>query len=151
MATGVDETDRRILEVLGRDARASVREIAGQLHLSRANAYARVRRLQDSGVIRAFTTVVDPAALGLGLPAYVHVRIKQNTWKRFKERALALPEAAHVALVAGDVDVTLLVRTRDAAHLRELVLERIQAMPEVLGTQTVLIFEEARTDAGGVS
>lgn len=139
----VDETDRRILEVLRLDARTSVRDVAAQLHLSRANAYARVRRLQDTGVIRGFTTVVDPLALGLGLPAYVHVRIKQNSWKRFKDRVVALPEAVHVSLVAGDFDVTALVRCRDAEHLRALVLEQIQAMPEVLGTQTVLVFEEA--------
>ena len=139
----VDDTDRRILEVLRTDARTSVRDVAAQLHLSRANAYARVRRLQDSGVIRGFTTVVEPALLGLGLPAYVHVRIKQNSWKRFRDKVLALPEAVHVALVAGDFDVTMLVRTRDAEHLRSLVLEQIQSMPEVLGTQTVLVFEEA--------
>jgi len=140
----IDETDRRLLEILREDGRASVRDVAARLHLSRAGAYARLKRLQESGVVRGFTTVVDQAALGLGLPAYVHVRIKQNSWKRFKERVLALPEAQHVALVAGDFDVTLLVRCRDAEHLRALVLERIQAMPEVLGTQTVLVFEEAR-------
>jgi DNA-binding Lrp family transcriptional regulator len=140
----IDDTDRRILEALRADARASVRDVAARLHLSRASAYARLKRLQDTGVIRGFTTVVDPAALGLGLPAYVHVRIKQNSWKRFKDRVLALPEAQHVALVAGDFDVTLLVRCRDAEHLRALVLEQIQGMPEVLGTQTVLVFEEAR-------
>lgn len=140
----VDETDRKLLDLLRADARASVRDLAAQLHLSRANAYARLRRLQDTGVLTGFTTVVDPVALGLGLPAYVHVRIKQNSWKRFRERVLQLPEAGHVTLVAGDFDVTLLVRCRDAEHLRSLVLERIQAMPEVLGTQTVLIFEEAR-------
>jgi DNA-binding Lrp family transcriptional regulator len=144
----VDETDRRILEVLRGDARASVRDVAARLHLSRANAYARVRRLQDLGVIKGFTTVVDPHALGLGLSAYVHVRIKQNGWKRFRERVIELPEAAHVTLVAGDFDVTLLVRCRDAEHLRELVLDRIQAMPEVLGTQTVVVFEEALGRAG---
>ncbi len=140
----VDDTDRRILEVLTRDARTSVRDVAAQLHLSRANAYARLRRLQDSGVIRGFTTVVDPAALGLGLPAYVHIRVKQNSWKRLKQRITALPEAVHVALVSGEFDVTLLVRCRDAEHLRALVLEEIQGMPEVLGTQTVLVFDEAR-------
>ncbi len=144
---GLDDTDRRLLALLRADGRASVRDLASQLHVSRANAYARLRRLEESGVLRGFTAVLDPAALGLGLPAYVHVRIKQNSWKRFEERALALPEAVHVALVAGEFDVTLLVRTRDAAHLRELVLERIQAMPEVLGTQTVLVFEEARSEA----
>ena len=141
----IDETDRRILEVLRADARTSIRELAAQLHLSRASAYARVKRMQDTGVIRGFTTRVDPTALGLGLPAYVHVRVKQNSWRRFQERVLALPEAVHVALVAGDFDVTMLVRCRDADHLRSLVLEQIQAMPEVLSTQTVLVFEEART------
>ena len=140
----VDDTDRRILDVLRGDARLSVRELAGRVHLSRANAYARFNKLVAGGVIRGFTTVVDPAALGLGLPAYVHVRIKQNSWKRFKARVLELPEAVHVSLVSGEFDVTLLVRCRDAEHLRALVLERIQAMPEVLGTQTVLVFEEAR-------
>lgn len=140
----MDDTDARILDALRLDARMSVRELAARVHLSRANAYARFNRLLTSGVLRGFTTVVDPAALGLGLPAYVHVRIKQNSWKRFKARVLELPEAVHVALVAGDFDVTLLVRCRDAEHLRSLVLEQIQAMPEVLGTQTVLVFEEAR-------
>ena len=144
MVAAVDETDRRLLEELAADSRRSVRELAARLHVSRANAYARLKRLVDTGVVRRFTVVVDPQALGLGLPAYVHVRIKQNSWKRFKDKALALPEAVSVALVAGDFDVVLLVRCRDAEHLRELVLERVQAMPEVLGTQTVLVFEEAR-------
>jgi DNA-binding Lrp family transcriptional regulator len=141
----MDETDHRILDVLRADARISVRDLAAQVHVSRASAYARFKRLRETGVIRGFTVDVDPTALGLGLPAYVHVRIKQNSWQQFSARALVLPEAVHVALVAGDFDVTLLVRTRDAEHLRELVLERIQSMPEVLATQTVLVFEDHRT------
>ena len=140
----VDDTDRRILEVLRDNARLSVRELAARAHLSRANAYARFNRLVETGVIRSFTTVVDPAALGLGLPAYVNVRVKQNSWKRLRARVLELPEVVHVALVSGEFDVILLVRCRDAEHLRALVLEQIQSMPEVLGTQTVLVFDEAR-------
>ena len=144
MPAALDDSDHEILEVLRRDARTSMREVAAAVHVSRASAYARVRRLQESGVIVGFTTVVDDHALGLGLAAYVHVRIKQNSWKRFKAKVLDLPEAVQVALVAGDFDGVRLVRTRDAAHLRDLVLERIQSMPEVLATQTVLVFEEAR-------
>ncbi|MGZ6793166.1 MAG: Lrp/AsnC family transcriptional regulator [Mycobacteriales bacterium] len=138
----MDATDRQLLDVLRADARTSVRDLAAQVGVSRASAYARLKRLREEGVIRAFTIEVDHAALGLGLSAYVHVRIKQNSWKTFRQRAWALEEAAHVALVAGDFDCVLLVRTRDAEHLRELVLERVQALPEVLATQTVLVFEE---------
>jgi DNA-binding Lrp family transcriptional regulator len=140
--SGMDAVDLGILDILRADSRTSIREVAERLGISRASAYARVKRLVDTRVIRGFTIDVDPAALGLGLPAYIHVRIKQNTWKSFRQKAWALEEAAHVALVAGDFDCVILVRARDAQHLRELVLERIQALPEVVATQTVLVFEE---------
>ena len=89
----MDATDRAILDVLRADARVSVRELAAQVGVSRASAYSRLKRLQDTGVIRGFTVDIDPAALGLGLPAYVHVRIKQNSWKTFRQRAWAAGRA----------------------------------------------------------
>lgn len=138
----MDAVDRAILDVLRADARTSIRDVATRVGISRANAYARVKRMVDTKVIRGFTIDVDHAALGLGLSAYVHVRTKQNSWKSFRKKVWELEEAAHVALVTGDFDCVILVRARDADHLRELVLERIQALPEVVATQTVLVFEE---------
>lgn len=138
----MDPVDRAILDVLRADSRTSIRDVAGQVGISRANAYARVKRMVDTKVIRKFTVDVDHAALGLGLSAYVHVRTKQNSWKSFRKKVWEMEEAAHVALVTGDFDCVILVRARDADHLRELVLERIQSLPEVVATQTVLVFEE---------
>lgn len=140
----MDAIDRQLLDVLRADARVSVRDLAGRVGISRASAYARLKRLQDDRVIRGFTVEVDHAALGLGVAAYIHVRIKQNSWKSFREKAWSIEEAAHVALVAGDFDCLMLVRARSTEHLRDLVLERVQALPEVLATQTVLVFEEHR-------
>lgn len=140
----MDEVDRRIVDVLRADARISVRDLAARAGISRAGAYARLRALRERGVIRGFTVDLDHRALGLGVSAYVHVRIKQNSWKSFRDKAWAIEEAAHVALVAGDFDCAMLVRARDTEHLRDLVLERVQALPEVLATQTVLVFEEHR-------
>ncbi len=138
----MDAVDRAILDVLRADSRTSIRDVATQVGISRANAYARVKRMVDTKVIRRFTVDVDHVAIGLGLSAYVHVRTKQNSWKSFRKKVWELEEAAHVALVTGDFDCVILVRARDADHLRELVLERIQALPEVVATQTVLVFEE---------
>lgn len=138
----MDGVDRAILDVLRADSRTSIRDVATQLGISRANAYARVKRMVDTKVIRRFTVDVDHAAIGLGLSAYVHVRTKQNSWKSFRKKVWELEEAAHVSLVTGDFDCVILVRARDADHLRELVLERIQSLPEVVATQTVLVFEE---------
>ncbi len=138
----MDALDRQIVDVLREEARISVSDLAQRVGISRAAAYARFNRLQESGTIRGFRADVEPSALGLDLAAYVHVRIKQNSWKSFRRKAWALHEAEHVALVAGDFDCVLLVRARNADHLRELVLEQVQALPEVVATQTVLIFEE---------
>ena len=138
----LDEVDRRIVEALRRDGRMSMRALAALLHVSRANVYTRVERLRRDGVITGFTATVDPQRYGQAISAYVYLNIKQRSWKAVRQRILEMPEVDHGALVSGEHDIVVLVRTSDAAALRDLVLNRLQEMPEVLGTQTVLVFDE---------
>jgi DNA-binding Lrp family transcriptional regulator len=138
----LDDIDRAIIRILRIDGRASVRSVAEQVHVSRANAYARINRLLDDGVIRGFTARVDQERAGQGTSAYVTLKIVQNTWRTVREALEQLPGAAHIALVGGDFDVLLLVHTADNRELRDLVLTRIQEIPEVLSTRTLLVFEE---------
>ena len=141
----LDDVDRAIVAALSQDGRMSMRALAATLHISRAGAYTRVQRLDQAGVITGYTVQIDPQRYGYGLSAYVHLKISQPAWKQLRTRLLAVPEVEHAALVSGDSDIVLLVRTRDTAALRELVLNSFQNMPEVLSTQTVLIFDELRS------
>ena len=102
----------------------------------------RVRLLEENGIIKGYTAIIDPQRYGHALSAYVYLKVQQQAWKRLRERLLDIPEVGHAALVSGEHDIVLLVRTRDAASLRDLVLTRLQDMPEVLSTQTELIFDE---------
>ncbi|MFV0134800.1 Lrp/AsnC family transcriptional regulator [Streptomyces sp. HMX87] len=138
----LDAVDQDILRMLQADGRASIRSVAERVHVSRANAYARINRLVEDGVIRGFGARVDHERAGQGTSAYITLRIVQNSWRRVREQLKELPGASHIALVGGDFDVLLLVHTPDNRALRELVLTRIQAIPEVLGTRTLLVFEE---------
>ncbi|MBW1596383.1 Lrp/AsnC family transcriptional regulator [Streptomyces sp. JJ38] len=138
----LDAVDRQILGILQTDGRASVRSVADRVHISRASAYARINRLVDDGVIRGFSARVDHERAGQGASAYVTLKIVQNTWRTVREQLQQLPGATHIALVSGDFDVLLLVHTADNRALRELVLTRIQSIPEVLSTRTLLVFEE---------
>jgi DNA-binding Lrp family transcriptional regulator len=138
----LDEIDRQIVAALQADGRLSMRALAAGLHISRANAYARVDRLEKSGVITGYSAIIDPQKFGYGLSAYVFVNIAQQSWQRVGNRVLSIPAVDHAALVSGQHDIMLLVRTRDAAELRDLVLTQLQGMPEVEATQTVLIFDE---------
>ncbi|MGI5401621.1 Lrp/AsnC family transcriptional regulator [Streptomyces sp. CA-135486] len=144
----IDSIDRDILRILQTDGRASIRSVAERVHVSRANAYARINRLIDDGVIRGFSARVNHERAGQGASAYITLKIVQNSWRTVREQLQALPGAAHIALVSGDFDVLLLVHTSDNRTLRELVLTRLQSIPEVLSTRTLLVFEETDLDPG---
>ncbi|MFE6227032.1 Lrp/AsnC family transcriptional regulator [Streptomyces sp. NPDC057854] len=146
-ARPLDAIDRDILRLLQTDGRASVRSVAERVHVSRANAYARINRLIDDGVIRGFSARVNHERAGHGASAYITLKIVQNSWRTVREQLKALPGAAHIALVSGDFDVLLLVHTPDNRTLRELVLTRLQAIPEVLSTRTLLVFDEMDLNA----
>jgi len=141
-SAALDDTDRHIIAELRVDGRMSMRALAAKLHISRAGAYARVERLQRDGVITGYTAVVDPERYGFDISAYVHLKISQHSWKEVRRRIAEIPEVWHGALVSGENDLVLLVRTHDAASLRDLVLNRLQTMPDVLSTQTVFILDE---------
>ncbi|WNI16713.1 Lrp/AsnC family transcriptional regulator [Actinacidiphila sp. ITFR-21] len=138
----LDPIDRTILRLLQEDGRASIRSVAERVHVSRANAYARINRLIEDGVIRGFTARLDHERAGRGLSAYITLKIVQNSWRTAREKLITLPGVAHIALVSGDFDVLLLVHTADNRSLRELVLTRLQAIEEVLSSRTLLVFEE---------
>jgi DNA-binding Lrp family transcriptional regulator len=146
VARRLDETDQRILSELAEDGRMSMRTLADKLHISRANAYARVERLRADGVIRGFRADVDPVASGLGTTAYVTINLRQADWRKVREQLRALDGVVHIGLVGGEFDVILLVRARDNADLRRLVLDDIQSMPAVRSTRTLLVFEEVQSD-----
>jgi len=143
MAESLDDIDLRIVDALRADGRLSVRALAEEGRISRANAYARLERLTSTGVITGFSATVDPERLGLSTSAYVTLSVRQNSWRDLKARLSGIPEVRHMALVGGDFDVILLVRAADNAALRRVVLDQLQAVPGVLATRTFLIFEDA--------
>jgi DNA-binding Lrp family transcriptional regulator len=138
----LDGPDRLILRELIRDARTSVRSLAARVHISRANAYARVDRLIADGVITGFSAQIDHERAGLGTSAYVSLSIEQNSWRDVSSRLGRLPYVEHVSMLGADFDVLVLVRAPDNAALRDLVLDRIQAIPGVQTTRTWLLFDE---------
>jgi DNA-binding Lrp family transcriptional regulator len=138
----LDEVDQRLLDELIADGRLSMRALAERVHISRAGCYTRVERLQRDGIITGYTAIVDARRLGRTLLAHVYLKISQHSWKSVREALRNVPEVEHGYLVAGENDLVLFVRTRDAESLRDLVLDKLQRMDEVLSTQTVLVFDE---------
>ena len=72
----------------------------------------------------------------------MYVKVSQHSWQAVREMMNEVPEIEHGSLVAGENDLILFVRTKDTDSLRELVLFKLQSMPDVLSTRTELVFDE---------
>lgn len=142
MAVELDEFDRRILAVLRSDARASNLDIAERVALSHSAISRRIRRLEESGVVRGYGARVDPAALGETVRAFVSVHRQSQVAAIDLARALAgIDGVVGCWIVSGDCDVQIEVVARDMTHFSEIMLARVQNVPGVAATRSAFILE----------
>lgn len=137
-----------MLSILVDEGRLSVAELAARTGISRATAYARYDRLVADGVISRFRADVDPHMIGLDVAAMILINVEQGSWPTTRDKVSRLPGVEYVAMTSGGFDFVLLVRTPDIAALRDVVLYRLQGMPEVRSTQTIFVLDEERHPIG---
>jgi Lrp/AsnC family leucine-responsive transcriptional regulator len=121
-AVVADPIDRRILAALLRDGRATLKALADVTGLSVSAVQARVRRLEADGVVKGYTAVVDPDALGLPLAALISITpLDPDHEYDIPERLAALPAIEACHSVAGEDSFVLFVRVTGPAALEELI------------------------------
>ena len=135
----VDEKDLEIVKALQKDARATYADIAREVGLSPSSVHDRVRKLEDSGIIKAYRAEVDPQALGLYVTALVSVMpLDPKQPDDLPARVEAFPEIEDCFSVAGDENYVLKVRTRTPIDLEDL-LRRLRENAGVHTRTTVVL------------
>jgi len=113
----LDETDRRILSVLQRDARTSMRKISEEVGVSLGTVSNRVRKLEGAGVIRGYTVLLDPEKIGWDLNVVIGLRIQKGRLIEIQEKIAKDPRVYGVYDVTGDFDSMVVARARDRSDL----------------------------------
>lgn len=147
MKRPLDRIDSKIVAELQDNARLSNKELAARIGLAPSSCLERVRRLQQSGVLRGFHAEADPAALGIELGAMISIRLRQHSRdmvEGFQQYVLTLPEVFAVCYLAGQTDFVIQVGVRDSNHLRDLILEAFTTREEVEHIETAIIFDHAQ-------
>ncbi len=132
MSQTLDETDRRILAVLQRDATISMDALSELVHLSRNACWRRVKQMEEAGILKARVALVDPDALGLGLSVFVMIRTASHEpdWlERFEAAVKALPEIIGAHRMSGDLDYVLRVRVASVKDYDRFYQRLIQRVP----------------------
>jgi|SRR5215217_4136691 len=135
----LDEIDKRIIASLVSDARASYAEIGAIVSLSAPAVKRRVDRLRSAGVIRGFTAVIDPAAIGWTTEAFVELFCTgRTTPAQLAVAAKRHPEVVGAYTISGRADALVHLRAADIGHL-EQALERLRAEPFVTSTHSMIV------------
>ncbi|MBP6514353.1 MAG: Lrp/AsnC ligand binding domain-containing protein [Steroidobacteraceae bacterium] len=148
MEQQLDRLDRRLLDLLQRDGRLAVAELARRIHLSPTPCLERVRRLERLGYITGYAAHLNPEPLGLRLLAFVQVQLDRTTpdvFDVFKRVMIGLDEVLECHMVAGGFDYLVKLRVPDMDAYRRFLGERLATIPGVQQTHTYFVMEEVKS------
>jgi Lrp/AsnC family leucine-responsive transcriptional regulator len=143
----LDRFDQAILRELSGDGRMAVTELARRIGLTKTPTQARVKRLEDLGVIAGYRAVLNPIRMGLAHVAFVEVKLsdtREAALQAFNRAVRGLPEIEECHMMASSFDYLLKVRTGDIAAYRRVLGERISTLPHVASTSTFVAMEAVK-------
>jgi Lrp/AsnC family leucine-responsive transcriptional regulator len=147
----LDEIDRRILVALQKDGRMTYDELALAISLSPSATLRRVKRLEESKVISAYVALVAPETVGLGLTAYINVRLekhaevhKRSPMDLFRAAVQVWPEVVECASLTGEMDYLLRVLVQDMAHYSRFIMDTLLKHPSVQDCKTSFVLDRVK-------
>lgn len=143
----IDATDRRILVELQKNARRSNKDLAADVGVAPSTMLARVRALEERGIIRGYHADIDRPGVGRPVRATVSVRLQpksREVVEKFVQHVWSLEETEAISLVTGAFDVIIDLTVPDVSTLGSRVLNEIATFEAVVDEQTTLVLEHRR-------
>ncbi len=148
----LDKLDSSILRMLQQDGRATYDLIASEIGLSPSAVLRRVKRLEDAGIIDRYVALVKPTRIGLGLVAYINVRLekhteshKRNPMDLFRTAVQVWPEVVECAALTGEMDYLLKVVVRDMPAYSRFVMDTLLKHPSVQDCKTSFMLDSVKS------
>ncbi len=141
----MNELDEEILSELRKDAKIKLKTLSRKLGVPLSTLYLRIKKMEKEGLIKNYTITVDWPKLGYKLRAYVLVYVDTTKLKELRktqqeilDEMKTLPFVETADMVTGDSDLLLTVRARDTDDLGKMLTERLQSIPGIVNTKTLV-------------
>ncbi len=145
--SGLDSTDRAILQLLQEDASLTNKEIAAKVHLSPTPVYERIRHLREQGYIRKYVAVLDAEKLDCSFVAFCYIKMRQHTFenaKRLMEAVQTMDEVGECYNISGDYDFLLKVYVSSMKAYQEFVLRILGELDCIGGLNSTFVMGEVK-------
>jgi len=141
----LDELDKKILRELQQDARISFKTIAQKVGVSEATIFVRVKKMQERGVIKSFSAIVDPTAIGRELTAIVLVRATPQTYPGTLDALKKIDDIYEIYDVTGQYYSILKIRTSGTQGLGK-IMDEVGKIDGIAGTETIVVLRTVKED-----
>ena len=141
----MDDVDRKIIRLLQEDARKSFNKIAGSLGIAVGTAYNRVKNLEDKGILKGYTILVDSAKLGYGLTALILIEAEGRYLPEVEKELAQLDEVISIYDITGDYDIAVVARFKNRTTLNNFIKSTLK-MPHVSRTVTNVVLNVVKED-----
>jgi Lrp/AsnC family transcriptional regulator for asnA, asnC and gidA len=142
----LDNIDKKILMILQKNSRTPLREISKEVDLAESTVYERIKKMRERGIIKRFSVVLNPNALGLGVLAFVLIKAKAGMYSHVAEELKKYPKIVEVYETTGDYDMIAKIRARDSDELNEF-LDKIGDIEWVESTHTMVVLKTHKEEA----
>jgi Lrp/AsnC family leucine-responsive transcriptional regulator len=143
----INRTDRKLLEILQKDGHLTNLELAERVSLSPSACLRRVRALEKSGVIRKYVALLDARRVGLGLVAFVNVKLEKRgrmPTDAFAKAVKDWPEVMGCHALTGDMDYLLRVQVEDLDHFSRFVMDSLLKHPGLIDVRSSFVLQEVK-------
>jgi DNA-binding Lrp family transcriptional regulator len=147
MSQKMDEKDKAVLSHLQRDARITNTELARRVELSPPGLQRRIKRLEESGIISNYVTLVSREAVGLDMLCFVQATLQRHepeAIRRFREAVQLMPEVMECYHITGEYDYLLKVVVRNRSHLEQFLVEKLTPIQGMDKIRTSLVLREIK-------
>ncbi len=146
-SVAIDATDARILEALQADAKLTNVELAARVHLSPSPCLARVRRLEEVGLISKYVALLDPLRLGLSVSVFIQIRLEKQVERALEVFEAAIgkyPEVMECYLMTGDADYLIRVVVPDVQALERFIVDELSKIPGVANIRSSFALKQVK-------
>ena len=142
----IDDTDRKILNILSKDAKASLKWIGNECNMSPTAVHLRLRKLEEQKIITGSKSVIDTYQLGYQTQSFIGIYFnKANIYKSVSQALLQIEEVVECNYTTGNFSLLVKVICRDNKHLTNVLSNKIQTIDGVARTETFICLEQTFT------
>ena len=143
----IDEKDKEILRVLQHEARLTNKELAAKVHLSTTPTYERVKRLERTGYIKQYATILDAQKLNKGFTVFCSVKLRQLNTERalaFCEMVRDIPEVTECYNISGAFDYLLRIQSPDMRYYQQFLLNVLGRHDNIASLESTFVMEDIK-------